>query len=340
MAAPESPRRALFEEAVQAGAPPEVMTRWLSAASAPPHESPLASRGAGALAADVSALEEAPLDARSYLLGQRSALEFAFQEALPQRTALGALQAAVRDLRSAASTEDAAVRGLQAGAAQLEALLVAAEARLAELERRRVSRLEAQLGDCRAALGALRADVARLEASRGGGLLAALAAATTRRGALAAAARLLLCEPPSDGDDKRAERRRALGPLILLLGVEAACRSGRALARPLPTRVRALAAPLAASLALARRAAWAAALVLAFARAKDAAHAASDALLATRASADDDEPEGFEMTPLALTHRGDDDIEEADGASGALRARRAAADSTTPLVASPNYADP
>ena len=84
-APPDSPRRALFEEAVQAGAPPDVVTRWLAAAAAP-QASPLAAHGAGRLANDVTALEEAPLDARSYLLGQRSALEFAFQEALPQRT--------------------------------------------------------------------------------------------------------------------------------------------------------------------------------------------------------------------------------------------------------------
>ena len=267
--------------------------------------------------------------------------------------ALGALQTAVRDLRATASSESAAVRGLQAGAAALEALLAAAEARLAELERRRVARLESSLGDCRAALAALRADVARLEARRGG--LLDWAAASGRGALAAAAARLVLCEPDAaalrSGNDaarKRAERRRALGPFILLLGVEVAYRTGRAAARPLPSRVRALASPLGASLALARRVAWAAAAVLAFARAKDAAHAASDALLAVavpRAEPPAD-LEMLEMTPLALT-RGDgageaheEEAEEAVGASSVLRARRAAADSTTPQLASPNYSDP
>ena len=109
---------------------------------------------------------------RSFLMGQRTALEYAFAEALPSRQALGAVQGSLGELRAAMSQTSASARGpqpsargvarsgtgrrtrrraqvseLQGGAVEVRCLAQQVEAKIRDLEQARVPALEVALAE-------------------------------------------------------------------------------------------------------------------------------------------------------------------------------------------------
>lgn len=232
------------------------------------------------------AAAEAPVpegaDARSFLLGQRAALQQCFADALPARTALGALQGAFASLHSSVGEGHEALRGV-------ERAVAAADARLAAL------------ASLPAALAALDGRVAALE-TRG----ATPAWRRSARGALEAFARALLatggrCDTivlafarkvmlDGDASSVRAQRRAAVGSALLLVSVEAAWRLHVAAVRPMPSAVKGAVTPVTRSLAVARGAVWLAAAALTAQTLKTTCFDLADRLLSnlTPASKDED----------------------------------------------------
>eukprot|EP00898_Chlorokybus_atmophyticus_P002143 jgi/Chlat1/292/Chrsp1S03171 len=103
---------------------------------------------------DMQALSAVPgnVDVASYLLGQRTALERALRECMPQREVLGALKANVTDMKTMSQEDASRLRRLEsAGAALREALSNAAE-RIVDMEQRRLPMLEDALAELRGAM--------------------------------------------------------------------------------------------------------------------------------------------------------------------------------------------
>lgn len=213
------------------------------------------------------------VDARSFLLGQRAALEYAFAEALPARAALGGLQQSVQELGERARTEAAQLQQLHTAGAGFQERLAAAER---ELERLRG--IEAQVVRFAGSLAALeaRGDAEPHQALRRRMALSLLWGVEGAGTLLTRLAHALLgeCSPPRPTADDGTRRRRALGPFLLLLAAESSFR----ISRTLPPSLRTLLAPLHRGLRLGRAAAWLAALILAAGASKRKAHDVSDVL--------------------------------------------------------------
>lgn len=212
------------------------------------------------------------VDARSFLLGQRAALEYAFAEALPARAALGGLQQSVQELGERARTEAAQLQQLHTAGAGFQERLAAAER---ELERLRGIAQVVRFAGSLAALEARR-DAEPHQALRRRRALSLLWGVEGAGTLLTRLAHALLgeCSPPRPTADDGTRRRRALGPFLLLLAAEASFR----ISRTLPPSLRTLLAPLHRGLRLGRAAAWLAALILAAGASKRKAHDVSDVL--------------------------------------------------------------
>ena len=237
---------------------------------------------AGVLGSPLDLGDGSPLDIRSYLLGQRTALEYAFAEALPQRTVLGSLQATVRALQESLQEEAGARHNLQSAAATVAALQAAGERRLEAVESTRLPEVERSLAATREALAALTARVngtpSLLSASRSA-FLALLASHGGLGGLVERLAGAVLREPaPTPSRD-------ALGPLLLLCLGEGAWQLLHRSRRPLSKPLRDASRPAARAIGSLRALAWAAALVMAAGGAKRAAHSASKTLVEKAAAA-------------------------------------------------------
>jgi len=238
---------------------------------------------AGVLGSPLDLGDGSPLDIRSYLLGQRTALEYAFAEALPQRTVLGSLQASVRALQESLQEEAGARHNLQSAAATVAALQAAGERRLEAVESTRLPEVERSLAATREALAALTARVngtptSLLSAFRSA-FLALLASHGGLGGLLERLAGAVLREPaPTPSRD-------ALGPLLLLCLGEGAWQLLHRSRRPLSKPLRDASRPAARAIGSLRALAWAAALVMAAGGAKRAAHSASKTLVEKAAAA-------------------------------------------------------
>lgn len=163
-------------------------------------------------------LQQQNLDDRSFLLGQRAALQLCFSEALPAREALGTLSCEVALLKSSCASDALALHSLLQSRGAADACLAAADTRLRDLETRRVVAVEEAVAGTRTALELLRADVTRLEVaatapSSAPLRAAALLAARRALAALAPASLLprlassLLCEPNAAAQTPSHSRR-------------------------------------------------------------------------------------------------------------------------------------
>ncbi|KAK3248693.1 hypothetical protein CYMTET_41846 [Cymbomonas tetramitiformis] len=94
---------------------------------------------------------EAPpdVDRMAFLMGQSTALQHCFRQALPRQQELGALHSGVDDLRVAHAEESGRVRNVESAGAALHEAVRSLEKRFVELEREKLSRLEQQNGELR-----------------------------------------------------------------------------------------------------------------------------------------------------------------------------------------------
>jgi hypothetical protein len=216
-------------------------------------------------------------DSRAFLLGQRSALQFAFTSALPARAALGSLQAGLQSLRQSTAETSEHVHALSVGQAILSQRLACAEHAT-----QRIDELDRRVAHAAGAVQALATTTAlRTQAPQPGGPLQRLALALLWGGpqgqtfVLTRLANMVLLQ--QDGN----KRSSPLAPLLLLCMAEAAYQATSRLRRANMSRgaLRAALAPLQFGTRVCRSVVWASAILLAAQAAKAAAHDASDAVM-------------------------------------------------------------
>ena len=221
-------------------------------------------------------------DSRAFLLGQRSALQYAFASALPARTALGSLQAGLQSLRQSAAETGEHVHALSVAQAILSQRLACAEHAT-----QRIDELDRRVAHAAGAVQALATTAAvQTQAPPPVGPLQRLALALLWGGpqgqtfVLTRLARVVLLQRDSD-------KASPLAPLLLVCMAEAAYqaisrlragKSGGALCTAL--------APLHFGTRVCRSVVWASAILLAAQAAKAAAHEASDAVVRPRSRGD------------------------------------------------------
>ncbi len=94
------------------------------------------------------------IDAQSYLLGQRQALERTVREIVPTREALGGIKAQLDELRSASSGDVERTRRVEGEIALLRQTLQSQARLLQDLERKRMPNVEHEVASLRGAIGA------------------------------------------------------------------------------------------------------------------------------------------------------------------------------------------
>ena len=227
-------------------------------------------------------------ESRAFLLGQRSALQFAFTSALPARAALGSLQAALQSLRQCTAETGEHVHALSVAQAILSQRLACAEHAT-----QRIDELDRRVAHAAGAVQALATTTAavRAQAPPHVGPLQRLALALLWGGpqgqtfVLTRLARLVLLQ--RDGD-----KASPLAPLLLVCMAEAAYQATSRLRRANMSggALRTALAPLHIGTRVCRTVVWASAILLAAQAAKAAAHDASDAVMRP-GSRDDDAQE-------------------------------------------------
>ena len=240
----------------------------------------LAQLDALSVSADTSAVnDDAAVESRAFVLGQRSALQFAFTSALPARAALGSLQASVQSLKQSAEETGEHVHALSIAQAILSQRLACAEH-----STQRIDDLDRRVAHAAGAMQALATTTAALRTQTPAPVsrLQRLALALLWGGPqgqsfiLVRLARMVLLQ--RDDDEAHSS---PLAPLLLVCMAEAAYQATSRLRRAAVSRgaLSTALAPLYFGTRVCRAAVWASAMLLAARAAKAAAHDASDAVM-------------------------------------------------------------